>query len=278
MVETCAGGASCGVLRSIRVRRERNRARWRDEKSNAERRDVCLHNARVVLKTMISSRMSQKTHLHVVVLDDSHECVVLFCAFSFLAHAKRSAESVERMKNFRSRASLFPHGTALSLSRTSMSGTKEESDDKFLIWPQLKGDKHFVRSLPLSDVYLNNDSTWPWVVLVPRKNDMVEYHELSNEEQMQLMREMTLISRVLWKGWPEIAKLNTGMIGCVCRQLHCHILGRFENDKCWPNPVWGASEAVKYSEEEAKETKEKLERLIKEEEEEKLLLLKSSTN
>jgi diadenosine tetraphosphate (Ap4A) HIT family hydrolase len=158
-----------------------------------------------------------------------------------------------------------------------MSGTKEESDDKFLIWPQLKGDKHFVYSLPLSDVYLNNDSTWPWVVLVPRKNDTVEYHELSNEEQMQLMREMSLISRLLLKGWPTIAKLNTGMIGCVCRQLHCHILGRFENDKCWPNPVWGASEAAKYSEEEAKETREKLERLIKEEEEE-LLLLKSSTN
>ena len=107
---------------------------------------------------------------------------------------------------------------------------------------------------------------------------MVEYHDLSNEAQMQLMREMSVLSRVLLKGWPTIAKLNTGMIGCVCRQLHCHILGRFENDKCWPNPVWGASEAKKYSEEEAKETKEKLEKLIKEEEEELLLLLKSSTN
>ena len=159
-----------------------------------------------------------------------------------------------------------------------MSGTnKEESDDAFHIWPQLKGDKHFVCSLPLSDVYLNNDSTWPWVVLVPRENDTVEYHDLSNEAQMQLMREMSALSRVLLKGWPEIAKLNTGMIGCVCRQLHCHILGRFENDTCWPNPVWGASEAKKYSEEEAKETREKLEKLIKEEEEE-LLLLKSSTN
>ena len=235
---------------------------------------------------MISSRTSQKTHLHVVVvLDDSHEFVYLLVFLRVLCPRPREtelSESVERMKNFCSRASLFPHGTyKLSrgiLSRAStMSGTKEESDDAFHIWPQLKGDKHFVHSLPLSDVYLNNDSTWPWVVLVPRENDMVEYHDLSNEAQMQLMREMSALSRVLLKGWPEIAKLNTGMIGCVCRQLHCHILGRFENDTCWPNPVWGASEAKKYSEEEAKETREKLERLIKEEEEE-LLLLKSSTN
>ena len=235
---------------------------------------------------MISSRTSQKTHLHVVVLDDSHEFVYLLVFLRVLCPRPREtelSESVERMKNFCSRASLFPHAGLLSslrgiLSRTStMSGTKEESDDTFHIWPQLKGDKHFVYSLPLSDVYLNNDSTWPWVVLVPRENDMVEYHDLSNEAQMQLMREMSALSRVLLKGWPEIAKLNTGMIGCVCRQLHCHILGRFENDTCWPNPVWGASEAKKYSEEEAKETREKLERLIKEEEEE-LLLLKSSTN
>jgi len=58
--------------------------------------------------------------------------------------------------------------------------------------------------------------------------------------------------------------LNTGMIGCVCRQLHCHVLGRFENDVCWPKPVWGASEPVKYSEEEARKTCEKIEGLIRE--------------
>jgi len=195
--------------------------------------------------------------------------------FSFeLVAAKRSSESVERMKNVSLLCFTFPHGKALpqSSSEQNMSGKKEESEDTFYIWPSLKGDKHFVRSLPLSDVYLNNDSTWPWIVLVPRKNDTVEYTDLSNEDQMQLMREMSVASRVLTKGWPAISKLNTGMIGCVCRQLHCHILGRFENDKCWPRPVWGASEAVKYSEEEAKETTEKIERLIKEEEEELLML------
>ena len=154
----------------------------------------------------------------------------LVCRFVLRALFPRPRETERRERRENEELSLLrftfsPRDSSLSL--TSMSGTKEESDDKFLIWPQLKGDKHFVYSLPLSDVYLNNDSTWPWVVLVPRKNDMVEYTDLSNEAQMQLMREMSLISRVLLKGWPKIAKLNTGMIGCVCRQLHCHILGRF---------------------------------------------------
>ena len=38
----------------------------------------------------------------------------------------------------------------------------------------------------------------------------------------------------------------------------------FENDICWPKPVWGASEPVKYSEEEARKTCEKIEGLIRE--------------
>ena len=141
---------------------------------------------------------------------------------------------------------------------------EEEEEEPFEIWPSLKGDKHFVCSLPLSDVYLNNDSTWPWVVLVPRRNGLVEYTDLPDDLQLQLMREMSLLSKVLLSGWPEISKLNTGMIGCVCRQLHCHILGRFENDICWPGPVWGASEAVPYGEAEAKETTGKIEALIRE--------------
>jgi hypothetical protein len=87
---------------------------------------------------------------------------------------------------------------------------------------------------------------------------------LPDDLQLQLMREMSLLSKVLLGGWPEITKLNTGMIGCVCRQLHCHILGRFENDICWPGPVWGASEAVPYGEAEAKETTGKIEALIRE--------------
>ena len=64
---------------------------------------------------MISSRTSQKTHLHVVVvLDDSHEFVYLLVFLRVLCPRPREtellSESVERMKNFCFRASLFPHG------------------------------------------------------------------------------------------------------------------------------------------------------------------------
>ena len=76
MVETCRWCVLWSFEKiNMRVRRERNRARYEKMRNpNAERRDVCFPNARALLKTMISSRMSQKTHLHVVVVvdDDSH--------------------------------------------------------------------------------------------------------------------------------------------------------------------------------------------------------------
>lgn len=34
----------------------------------------------------------------------------------------------------------------------------------------------------------------------------------------------------------------------MCRQLHVHVLGRFEGDAAWPGPVWGATKAVPYPE------------------------------
>ena len=41
-------------------------------------------------------------------------------------------------------------------------------------------------------------------------------------------------------------KINVGAIGCVCRQLHVHVLGRKEGDIVWPKPVWGATDPVRY--------------------------------
>jgi diadenosine tetraphosphate (Ap4A) HIT family hydrolase len=39
-------------------------------------------------------------------------------------------------------------------------------------------------------------------------------------------------------------KINTAAIGNICRQLHVHVLSRYEGDKAWPGPVWGACPAV----------------------------------
>eukprot|EP00238_Polyblepharides_amylifera_P000016 CAMPEP_0196572518 /NCGR_PEP_ID=MMETSP1081-20130531/2565_1 /TAXON_ID=36882 /ORGANISM="Pyramimonas amylifera, Strain CCMP720" /LENGTH=97 /DNA_ID=CAMNT_0041889873 /DNA_START=207 /DNA_END=500 /DNA_ORIENTATION=+ len=82
---------------------------------------------------------------------------------------------------------------------------------------------------------------------------MKEIHDLSREDQMTLMDEMTKaalavkeVATVL-KGSPP-TKINTGALGNICPQLHIHVLARYQGDKAWPGPVWGACPAVPWAE------------------------------
>ena len=59
------------------------------------------------------------------------------------------------------------------------------------------------------------------------------------------MEEIAMCSAAIEKAY-DVDKINVGAIGCVCRQLHVHVLGRKVGDVVWPRPVWGATNPVKY--------------------------------
>ena len=103
---------------------------------------------------------------------------------------------------------------------------------------RLEGDSYFVADLPLCAVRLMKDANYPWLLLVPRKPDLVEVIDLEEEDQQQLMREIVLTSKVLRKV-TDCEKLNVGALGNQVSQLHVHIIGRFRDDAAWPGPVWG---------------------------------------
>ena len=111
---------------------------------------------------------------------------------------------------------------------------------------------------PLCETLLNDDSTWPWVILVPRVPGVEEIHDLSESDQQQLMQEIAVCSRAI-KLYYDVDKINVGAIGCVCRQLHVHVLGRKEGDIVWPKPVWGATDPVRYEAGAANEAVQKME-------------------
>ena len=110
---------------------------------------------------------------------------------------------------------------------------------------------------PLCETLLNDDSTWPWVILVPRVPGVEEIHDLSESDQQQLMQEIAVCSRAI-KLYYDVDKINVGAIGCVCRQLHVHVLGRKVGDVVWPRPVWGATNPVKYEAAAAEAAKRKI--------------------
>lgn len=99
---------------------------------------------------------------------------------------------------------------------------------------------------PLCEVLLMNAEPFPWVILVPRKPGIREIFELSEQEQVQLLRESSVLGQELMRLFSG-DKLNVAALGNVVSQLHVHHVVRFKSDICWPAPVWGNFSAQPYS-------------------------------
>lgn len=97
----------------------------------------------------------------------------------------------------------------------------------------------------LSRVRWMNDRRFPWLMLIPKRDELLEWHHLPAEEQHQLLDEMLVLSRALEQvASPD--KINTGALGNLVPQLHVHVIARHKQDPCWPGPVWGNGEAEPY--------------------------------
>ena len=115
----------------------------------------------------------------------------------------------------------------------------------FQLDSRLEADTTFVSDWPLCRVLLMNDARYPWLVLVPRRPDMVEIADLTAGDRALLMEEIVRASEIL-RCVPDVAKLNVGALGNVVRQLHVHVVGRRSGDPAGVGPVWGHSPAVPY--------------------------------
>lgn len=116
----------------------------------------------------------------------------------------------------------------------------------FKLHKRLEEDTVFVKRLELSRVLLMNDSTVPWLILVPELEGVTELYALSKADRAVLMEETALASLVI-KGLYNPDKMNIGALGNLVPQLHIHVIGRFTGDRAWPGPVWGAPGAKAYA-------------------------------
>jgi diadenosine tetraphosphate (Ap4A) HIT family hydrolase len=104
---------------------------------------------------------------------------------------------------------------------------------------RLKEDTIDIGDLPLSRVLVIKDAHYPWLLLVPRRPQIVEIIDLDEVEQAQLMTEISRVARAL-KEITKCDKLNIAALGNMVPQLHVHVIARRSNDAAWPRPVWGA--------------------------------------
>jgi len=115
----------------------------------------------------------------------------------------------------------------------------------FILHPRLEADTHFVTKLGICNLYLMDDQRYLWTILVPALPDLVELHDLTPEDYVDVMATVRRISEVLKTGF-EAKKINVGALGNLVPQLHIHILARNERDFAWPGPVWGQGSAEPY--------------------------------
>jgi diadenosine tetraphosphate (Ap4A) HIT family hydrolase len=118
-------------------------------------------------------------------------------------------------------------------------------------------DSDLVTVLGLCQLRIQNDSRWPWLVMVPQRGGMTEIFDLSPAEQALLSAEVNKVAAAL-KTVTGATKINVGALGNIVRQLHVHVIARFEGDPNWPGPIWGFGQPVTYEEQQKQDFLNKL--------------------
>ena len=131
----------------------------------------------------------------------------------------------------------------------------------FELHPRLKEDCFEVGRFELCLLLLMNDANYPWFILVPQREGVTEIHDLSEEDQQQLMRESSYLSLKVAEAF-SADKMNVAALGNMVPQLHLHHIVRYRDDIAWPGPVWGAHRAKPYGNVERDEVLSKLREII----------------
>ncbi|MFC3116609.1 HIT domain-containing protein [Cellvibrio fontiphilus] len=131
----------------------------------------------------------------------------------------------------------------------------------FELHPRLAQDSVVIGEFDLSLLLLSRDANYPWCILVPKREEVFEIHHLSEDEQLQLIRESCRLSEVMTSVF-DADKMNVAALGNVVRQLHVHHIARFTDDPAWPQPIWGKLPAKDYSEAEFAERIKRLQNAL----------------
>jgi diadenosine tetraphosphate (Ap4A) HIT family hydrolase len=116
----------------------------------------------------------------------------------------------------------------------------------FVLDSRLEQDTLLLGDFPLCRLLLMNDSSYPWFILVPRREEVSELFQLDSADQQSL------------KDTFGADKMNVATLGNVVSQLHMHVIARRRGDAAWPAPVWGHQPAQPYTDDQVEAIRQKL--------------------
>ena len=120
---------------------------------------------------------------------------------------------------------------------------------------------HHITDLQLCNIRLNDNSKFPWLILIPKRIKITDITELNSKDQILLMKEIVFVSKIMKKLF-KTSKLNVEKIGNIVPQLHIHIIARTKRDSSWPLSVW-VVEGKNYSKTDLRNTIEKIKDALK---------------
>jgi len=115
-----------------------------------------------------------------------------------------------------------------------------------ILHKQLEKDCVVLGQLDLCAVLLMPDANYPWLILVPQRENISEIYQLNDADQQLLIRESSKVSMVLTELF-DADKINVAALGNMVPQLHIHHVARYKTDAAWPAPVWGAIPPKSYA-------------------------------
>lgn len=117
--------------------------------------------------------------------------------------------------------------------------------DGFTLHPRLAADSHELLRLPFSEVRLMRNAAVPWFILVPATS-ATEWFDLPDADARRLQDEAHAVARFV-RDYFTVDKINLAAIGNIVSQLHVHVVGRREDDYCWPGVIWGQDSDERYA-------------------------------
>jgi diadenosine tetraphosphate (Ap4A) HIT family hydrolase len=108
----------------------------------------------------------------------------------------------------------------------------------FTLDKRLENDTFLIKDLESFQIRLMDVEEIFWLVLIPKKPNLIELSDLNLIERNHLMNFSIDLGKSL-KSLLRYDKINIGMLGNVVSQLHIHVVLRKIDDVAWPGPVWG---------------------------------------
>jgi len=125
----------------------------------------------------------------------------------------------------------------------------------FSINKRIADGGHNLGTLGNCHVFLKDNSIFPWFILVPIVDESItELHQMPPQDFASACFAIRQLSSFIEHHFhPD--KINVGAIGNIVRQMHLHVIARFESDSAWPGVVWSHSKKIPYTQEQINKIK-----------------------